>query len=88
MDQVSRKSSIDKSLKLDPTYLIENEHFLLAAGFVHKSKVNQYSSEPKFSKTQNFNNKRNPIPSKKNKPSRPMNPKGIDWHNLTCICCG
>ena len=40
MDQVSRKSSIDKSLKLDPTYLIENEHFLLAAGFVHKSKVN------------------------------------------------
>ena len=68
-DQVSRKSSIDKSFKLDPTYLIKNEDVLLAAGFVHQSKVNQYSSTPKFSQTQNFNNKHNPNPSKENKPS-------------------
>ena len=32
-----------------------NEDVLLAAGCVHQSKVNQYSSKPKFSKTQNFN---------------------------------
>ena len=56
-DQVSSKSSIDKPFKLDPTYLIENEDILLAAQFLHQSKVNQYSFKPKFSKTQNFNNK-------------------------------
>ena len=56
-DLVSSKSSIDKSFKLDPTYLIENEDILLAAQFLHQSKVNQYSFKLKFSKTQNFNNK-------------------------------
>ena len=35
-DQVSSKSSIDKSFKLDPTYLIENEDVLLTVGFVHQ----------------------------------------------------
>ena len=87
-DQVSSKSSIDKSFKLDPTYLIKNKDVLLAAEFVHQSKVNQYSSKPKFNQTQNFNNKHNPNPSKKNKPSRSMNPKGTDGQYLTCICCG
>ena len=64
--------SNDKLLNLDPTYLIENEDVLLAAGFIHQSKVNHYSSKPKFSKTQTFNNKH--VQSKRNKPGRSMNP--------------
>ena len=32
--------------------------------------------------------KHNPNPSKKNKPSQSMKPKGTDGQYLTCICCG
>ena len=88
-DQVKPVSKNSETIKFDPTFLLQHEETLAAAGYIphskfNKSKIKQNTTINNFNRKQSQQNRRN----FNFHSERRMNPTGQNGKVLTCIACG
>ena len=81
-DDVHARGNKNVSVKIEPAYSTENEHILLAAGYV---KNNAFYDRRKREGQYRYESPRN---INSNNSGRKMNPLGKDGRTLTCKACG
>ena len=77
--------NLSAGIKLEPTFLAENEEALLAAGYV---KQNQAKKVTKWGKSGGYNNRGGGRRTRGQDFRRKMNPVGSDGQTLICKACG
>ena len=81
-DAIHARDNENVNIKLEPAYLAENEHILLAAGYVKNNAFyerRQREGQCRYESPRNINSKNS---------GRKMNPLGKDGRALTCKACG